>query len=219
MTTKIPTLICQCGCGEVIPPVKRHRYPSKRAKYKMGHSHRNKFHLNRDTVEMEYLAAGSAFKLAKKYGISPVAVYNMLKKVGVKTLPKEHLGDCEQKTGRKWELKCLEELKGSLDVSGLNWKSPYDIEWNGFKINVKVSNPVSVAYSEDKPAWSFNTVSKKETDYFLCIGLGEGESIEKIFWIPSEEAKKQTTIRRNGNTKYEKYKTTFKELNDRELLT
>lgn len=203
-----PLFICQCGCGEEIPYSPRHQYPSKRPKYKVGHSHRNKFFLNRDTIENEYNEAGSGAKVAEKYGITPVAVYNMLKKVNAPLLPKEELAEQRQRTGRYWELKCLEALEGAEDFSGIDWSSPFDLVFNGYRVNVKTSNPVNQGKS-----WSFNTRSKEQTDYFLCIGLDENGELENLYWIPSELAKKQTTIRRGAETKYDKYLTTFGALN------
>ncbi|TKI66643.1 hypothetical protein FC756_14555 [Lysinibacillus mangiferihumi] len=205
---------CQCGCNEDIPYSPRHEYPSRKPRYKAGHAHRNKFFLNRDTIEMEYLAAGSGISLANSYGISSVAVYNMLKKMNIELLPKDILDNHNLSIGRSWELFCLQKLDGSEDFSGKDWRCSFDLRWNNFNIDIKVSNPVNVGKSKDRSAWSFNTKVKDEIDYFLCLGLNEKSELEKMFWIPSEDVKKQTTIRRNGNTKYEKYKTSFSELNN-----
>lgn len=204
---------CQCGCNEDIPYSPRHEFPSRKPKFKAGHAHRNKFSLNRNTIEMEYLAIGSGVKLAEKHGISPVAVYNMLNKLNVDLLPKDQLDEHNQKMGRQWELVCIGKLKGAIDCSREDWRSPYDIVWNGYKINVKASHPVYTGENKERKAWSFRTKADIEVDVFLCIGLNEKGSIEKIFWIPASEAKKQTTIQRNGNTKYEKYRTSFEDLN------
>ncbi|WP_110930930.1 hypothetical protein [Paenibacillus bouchesdurhonensis] len=203
-----PIYICQCGCDEEIPYSPRHQYPSKKPKYKVGHFHRNKFFLNRNTIENEYKKAGSGAKLAEKYGITPVAVYNMLRKIKASTIPKEELAEPKQRTGRYWELKCLDFLEGAEDFSGMDWRSPFDLIFNGYRVNVKVSNPVNQGKT-----WTFNTRSKQQIDYFLCIGLNESGEVEKLYWIPSDKAKKQTTIRRGSKTKYDEYATTFELLN------
>lgn len=158
---------------------------------------------------------GSGIKLAKKYGISPVAVYNMLGKLNVNLIPKEELEEGKQRLGREWEIECLRQLERSKDFSGENWRCAFDISWNDFKINVKASKPVRAGERRDKNAWSFNTKKHEGVDYFLCIGLDEEGELEKMFMVPVDVVKKQTTIRRSGNTKYEKYRTTFEELNQR----
>ena len=210
---EIPTFYCQCGCGEVIPPSPRHRYPSRKPRFKAGHAHRNKFVLNRNTIEKEYRELKSAHKVAKKFGVTPVAVYNMLRKIGVKTLEKDELNEANVKLGRIWEKIVLRKLEGSIDVSGKDWRAPYDIEWKTLKINVKVSRPVRSGNNQQRNFWAFRTKKKVDTDYFLCLGLDENDQLAKVFWIPANETKTTTTIKRLGSTIYNKYETTFEQLN------
>jgi hypothetical protein len=137
----------------------------------------------------------------------------MLKKIGATSIPKDELNERKQRLGRKWEKYCLKSLVGSLDLSGTDWRSPADIEWRGLKINVKTSMPTYNGESKDRKSWTFNTKQKNGVDVFLCIGLNENEQLEKVFWIPSIQARRMITIRRNGNTKYECFRTTFEKLN------
>lgn len=211
---EIPTFYCQCGCGEVIPPSPRHRYPSKKPSYKTGHAHRNKFVLNRNTIEKEYRELKSAHKVAKKFGVTPVAVNNMLRKIGAKRLDKDELDENNSKLGRIWEKVALKNLEGSIDISGEDWRAPYDIEWRSLRINVKASRPVSVGNIPERNCWAFRTKKKVDTDYFLCFGLDENDQLEKVFWIPASVTKSSTTIRRFGNTKYNKYATTLEQISN-----
>lgn len=197
----------------MIPKRPRHRYPSKRPKYLHGHSHRNKFSLNRQTIEYEYRELKSGIKVAEQYGVSDVAVYNMLRKIGAQILPREDVEEHKQRFGRTMELHVLEALPAAFDISGPNWRAPFDVIWSGMRINVKASAPTYAGNNKERNTWSFNTRNKKNTDAFLCIGVNESGVIESIYLIPSNEAKKMTTIRRLGKTKYEKYRTTIEELN------
>lgn len=104
-----------------------------------------------------------------------------------------------KKTGRikdvSWyagEKHALEILKGSTRAYG----TKYDLEWNGFRIDIKTAQLTrsQSRYKENTYtgswAWKFRVEKQRGiVDFFLCIGLGEKKEILKIFLIPDSEMK------------------------------
>ena len=92
--------------------------------------------------------------------------------------------------GRKYEKIALEILKGSIDCNKDNFSGKWDIEWNGFKIDVKMRN-----YSE-KYGWHFTTKKNSIADYYLCFCV-KNDVIDSIYLFPKEIFKNCITIKEN----------------------
>lgn len=88
----------------------------------------------------------------------------------------EYSGTCS--VGRKYELIAKSILSGSKDAG--NFKHPWDIDWNGFKIDVKMRNK-----SRDG-RFSFYRKKKKNSEitHFLCFLVDK--EIKFIFLFPKE---------------------------------
>lgn len=86
-----------------------------------------------------------------------------------------------------------------------NMLSPYDIEWNGRKIDVKSS---SIHITDNWLHWGFKLRGKKtEIDFYLCVGYSnEGQ---RFFLVPFEKAPKYNlSIPVDGESKYYRYEIT-----------
>lgn len=92
----------------------------------------------------------------------------------------EFCGDCA--FGRKWELEVLKLLPGAIDCNTDSFHHPYDIEWNGWKIDIKAANPRAVV-------GGYNFYTKpgkwKKVDYYLCLCILDNK-IDRAFMVPSK---------------------------------
>lgn len=104
-------------------------------------------------------------------------------------------GKCE--IGRKYELIALNILPGSIDVSGKSFKSPYDILWNGKKIDVKMRN-----FNKNNK-WQFWSRNTTNSDYYLLFCCVSG-NVEKIIMLPQKYFINGLAI--GKLSKYDRYK-------------
>lgn len=106
--------------------------------------------------------------------------------------------------GRMGELEALKILRGALDKNkeGIG---KYDIEWNGFKIDVKTSNIMCT--KDGTVRWKFMLKQIDIVDYFLILCFNNG-LLEYTLLIPSGDIKhlKHLSIsKKNLPSKYGKY--------------
>lgn len=98
--------------------------------------------------------------------------------------------------GRKYEIIAKTLLKGSTPSP--NFKYPYDIEWNGMKIDVKMRN------KNKRGTFHFTTRPTCTADFYLCFCVDT--YIRYILLIPSFIYKNCLDLNdRNINKKYKKY--------------
>jgi hypothetical protein len=97
--------------------------------------------------------------------------------------------------GNKFERFALSVLQGATHVNENGERhKPWDLEWNGKKVDVKVRNPNSIS-------WTF-TYRRGGADYLLLFCLENGE-IVKTLLIPKEAHRSTIDVQRTS--KYDKY--------------
>jgi hypothetical protein len=132
-------------------------------------------------VVQDYNKLKSTKKVAEKYNCEPSTVANKLKSYGIRLSHDNKPLNVEVGVGRYGERIALFLLDGSKDMNDLDILSPYDIEWNGNKIDVKTSRKRS-----KRGQYSFST-RKKKCDYFFLIALDEMDIPNRFLFIPGEE--------------------------------
>lgn len=129
---------------------------------------------------------------------------NELEDMGIQVL--NHL-----ELGRYGEELALGILEGSEDINqeNNNNKAPYDILWNGKRIDVKTSIIRRQQYFPESDSRIFKFYTKKKSekhcDYFLCIGLDENLKPIRTYMIPYDEAPGNTMSFSATNSKYDKF--------------
>ncbi|MFA5445976.1 MAG: hypothetical protein WC262_13490 [Bacteroidales bacterium] len=107
----------------------------------------------------------------------------------------EMSGTC--KIGRKYELKALKLLKGSIDKNRDSFRGKWDIEWNGKRIDVKSRQ------FNSRRGWKFTKKeNNNEADYYLLFCLNN-EKIEKLIFVPKKIFKEGIGI--GKKSKYDIY--------------
>lgn len=87
--------------------------------------------------------------------------------------------------GRKYELIALEMLIGSIDKNVSKSPIPWDIEWNGKKIDVKARNLTNLRESKGK-CWNFTISKNCRADMLMCFCIRDNE-VAKVFLVPMSE--------------------------------
>lgn len=110
--------------------------------------------------------------------------------------------------GRKGEQIALQILEGSIDMNADGLNKPYDIEWNGLKIDVKTCNLYKrkfkrgVKVNKSSGWWVFNK-NKGYSDKYFCICMIENIPV-RYYLIPKEDFNKGITIGQKS-IKFDKY--------------
>ena len=102
--------------------------------------------------------------------------------------------------GRKYEKLALKILKGAVDCNKISINGKWDIEWNGYKIDVKMRN------LNKRNSWGFTTKPNPRADYYLLFCVRNDE-IVKILFVPKSIFK--TSLNVKNNSKYDKYRLFF----------
>jgi hypothetical protein len=123
--------------------------------------------------------------LARIYGCSRSIIRRQLKRQNIKRTEADRIARKDiicNWIGRKAELDAIEILKNAIDVAGSGNCLPYDLLWNGKRINVKsCSKPME---QKGYLYWHFDIRGKEKCDYLLCIGY-LNENIAIALFIPS----------------------------------
>lgn len=118
----------------------------------------------------------------------------------------------QSETHKGWlaEKEVLCFLDGALHVNDGNMNRPYDILWNGIKIDVKSKNIYKRKNKRGKPVkktqsgwWTFGKGNSEEADYYLCLCKEKGKTI-KMYYIPKHAFGKGVCIGHNSK-KYDRY--------------
>lgn len=83
--------------------------------------------------------------------------------------------------GRVGEAIALTLLPGARHLSAEDYHSPFDLDWNGQAIDVKVGRRRLVA---ETPYYSFDLGPNKSADAFLCLAL-DGSRLERAWLVPA----------------------------------
>ncbi len=114
---------------------------------------------------------------------------------------KYHLGGVKDNNkGRKWELVALKLLSGARDNNKKSFAGPFDLTWQGKKIDVKCREQ-----KKDK-SWSFGTRKSCKANYYLCFCL-TNERAEKILLIPKGRFRKGISV--GQKSKWDIYSLSF----------
>ncbi|MFA6006928.1 MAG: hypothetical protein WC764_04375 [Candidatus Paceibacterota bacterium] len=110
--------------------------------------------------------------------------------------------------GRKWE-KWLASKLNAVDVNADGMGKPYDLLWDGKRIDVKAHNLYRRKKKRGRPVgkvggwWAFSR-GIGECDYYFCLCLING-ILEKAFLIPSSKLPKSGTTIGWKSKKYAEY--------------
>jgi len=111
--------------------------------------------------------------------------------------------------GRKGELLALKMLKDSVDMNDDGMNKPYDINWNGKKVDVKSCNLYKRKFKRGKPVkgdqmgcWIFNK-NKGYSDLYFCICMIKDIPI-RYYLIPKKDFNNGITMGYNS-IKFKKY--------------
>lgn len=89
---------------------------------------------------------------------------------------------------RKWEMQ-IAKMLGAKDMNEDGMGKPYDLLWDGQRINLKVSHIFRRKMKRGKAVgfcsgwWSFRS-SLGRCDFYLCIGLNDSDEIKKTLLLP-----------------------------------
>lgn len=156
-----------------------------------------------ENVKELYEKTKSSNKVAEIVNCSPTTVRVRLWEEGYQLNHDNKCLSSEVGIGRYGERIALKILKGSKDISGMDTTAPYDIEWNGSKIDVKTSRLRKRKHRTDY--YSFSTRSDV-CDYYLLIALDERHYPIKIWLVPrSEVNNKGITISCKSFSAWKKY--------------
>lgn len=155
-------------------------------------------------VLKDYEELKSVTKLAKKYGCSYRTVIDHLSRIEGFKFTHDNKGlNVEVGIGRYGERIALRLLKGSKDMNQITTAYPYDIEWNGKRIDVKTSNRRK--RKNGKIQYSFST-KNPDCDYYLLIALDDENYPVKILLVPRTAVKGVTVAFTYGTkSKWDKY--------------
>lgn len=170
----------------------------------------NKFEIK--NVERLYAEQKSITIVAEMVGCSSTTVRERLKELGHKFTHDNKSFETEVGLGRYGERLALSLLKDSKDMNAIFINHPFDIEWEGKKIDVKVSRPRKRKRGQDQ--YSFST-KNNDCDYFLLIALDTDDNPRRLFLIPRKDITgKSVAFPYDFNSKWNIYKM---EVNENEL--
>lgn len=136
-------------------------------------------------VLVDYNELKSVSKIAKKYGCSYRTVIDKLSRLeGFKFTHDNKSLSVEVGIGRYGERIALQLLKDSKDMNEITTHYPYDIDWNGKRIDVKTSN--RRFRPNGKIQYSFST-KNNDCDYYLLIALDDENFPIRFLLVPREE--------------------------------
>jgi hypothetical protein len=87
-------------------------------------------------------------------------------------------------------------------------QSPYDLECQGVRYDVKYSAPTKVAEIHSYRVWDFslNSKPKGRCDYFILVGSRNGV-FDSVFMVPEADAPaRHIRVPTDGKSKWYKYK-------------
>lgn len=155
-----------------------------------------------DKILEQYAPSMLARDIGSMIGRNDVSVRARAAKIGISLT-------CETtmtSIGRMAEDRALQILPGSRLLTRENYKHPYDMEWEGKKINVKGA---SLGYQKHAKAfyWFFSTKGKchLNCDYFLCLGFKDDYSKLLRAWLIPGYLGAGTAIVISKNGKNHKY--------------
>ncbi len=153
----------------------------------------------------DYKELKSVTKIAKKYGCSYRTVVDKLSRLeGFKFTHDNKSLNVATGIGRYGEKLALQLLNNSKDMNEITIHYPYDIDWDGKKIDVKTSN--RRFRPNGKIQYSFST-KNNNCDYFLLIALDDENFPIRFLLVPEKEVKGVTVAFTYGvESKWDKYK-------------
>lgn len=195
-----PIAQCACGCGG-----SRYLYDNKGRKRRFiaGHGRRKVGDLNyiKEIIEIE----GTPTLAGLALGLDKSSITSLMKRNHI-----EYFTDLTKvggitAFGRKAELNALRLLPGSEDATCNDpKKSPFDILWNGKRINVKAST-IKSGGKGHYTRWTFQTEKPEQCDYFFCLGYKGEHHIAVALLIPSNVAPICVSFPTTYNTKWMQY--------------
>jgi len=193
-----PIVECACGCGETFSLYNR---KGKERKYAKGH-HRRKIG-DLEKVYEAVIQNGTPGKAAKVLHLNKKSITSLLKRNGIQYQNDLTKTGGSTAFGRQAELDAIKFLRNAVDATCNDpQKSPFDLLWEGLRLNVKASTTKDSGYSL---RWSFHTEKPEQCDYFFCMGYDKKLEVETIFLIPSDAVPISLSIPINLKSKWAKY--------------
>lgn len=104
--------------------------------------------------------------------------------------------------GRIGETIALTLLPGARHLSAEKYHSPFDLDWNGQAIDVKVGHR---RLTGETPYYAFDLGPNKSADAFLCLAL-DGPRLERAWLVPAWAVANVTGLSIGaGTSKYEAF--------------
>lgn len=195
--TRPERIFCKCGCGTEL---KRARYLSHQRRY--VHNHHWRGVARSVTYDWAGLPAdlerlGSTAAVADEVGVSQAEVWRKADEIGYSVTGFRSGGS---RLGRLGEELALALLDGSEDMLHRGTE-PYDLLWNGQRVNVKTATP------NKNWGWSFNTGSGRDgCDAFFLVALDHAEDFVAAWLVPVEDCARGCRVGTNSNTKYARFR-------------
>lgn len=172
----------------------------------------NELRFEIDNIHELYERHRSIIKVAEVVGCSLATVRERLYETGHKFTHDNKSLNVEVGLGRYGERIALSLLNNSKDMNDIKIHYPYDVEWNGQKIDVKTSKKHK--RQRGKPVFSFST-KNTHCDFYLLIALNDDDFPIKFLYVPRKAIVGVSVTFTDGiESKWDKFKM---EVNDYEL--
>lgn len=172
---------CMCGCGGRI---KKTRWPSQQPYYLQNHRQRmGVVDYDWDNLADDLQRLGSVQAVADMLGVHNKTVWDRARGI-------EYQRTCRRgpgQVGRIGELIALELLPGSVDQlrTGLE---PFDLLWNGQRVNVKTARP-------GVQGWQFNVATGRgKCDAYFLVALDGTDEYHASWLIPAADCAERSGI-------------------------
>lgn len=152
----------------------------------------------------DYARLGSCRAVAKEYGVHHDTVRYHMKLEGLeRSFDLTKTGGASQ-LGRECELFVLSMLEGAEDVASTDPQAPYDILYQGKRINVKRSG---LKTTLARPFWGFRATrsDQRKCDYFACVAYKDGKPLFMLMVPSSVVPKEGVTVVKSRKSKYMQY--------------
>lgn len=191
--TRPDHIFCKCGCGTEL---KRAKYPSHQRYYVHNHHVRGvprsvTYDWSNLPDDLERL--GSTAAVADVVDASQAEVWRRADQIGY-SVTKFRSGS--SRLGRLGEEVALRLLPGAEDALHRG-REPYDLMWDGQRINVKTATP------NKHWGWSFNTgTGRDDCDAFFLVALDDSENFVAAWLVPVGDCAKGCRVGLSPGTKY-----------------
>lgn len=162
-----------CDYSGVVKALKRKRIPI-----------RPRYPYNWDNLERDVRRLGSVRAVARAYGCASSSADAQARKRGISIVPALEKTGGKDGRGRQAELLALKILPGAVDLNAVQLHSPYDLHYQGNRVDVKSSR---LMCGDGNRGWRFGFNGKKNrVDAVLCLCLdAQGSRVLDCYLVPT----------------------------------